>query len=317
MEWMSLLGQADEAVRLVDRAAAWLDWLSGIIWGPFLLIPLLLLTGLYLTIVLRGLQFSKLGGALWWALVKRKEEGAEGDITHYQALATALAATVGTGNIAGVATAIAFGGPGALFWMWMTGLVGMATKYAEAFLGVRFRRPDEKGEMSGGPMFYLTYGIGGGLGQALGLFFAIAAAIAAFGIGNMVQAHSTAEALEGQFGTPVVLSGLVMAIGAGFVIVGGIKWIGQVTALFVPFMVMVYVLGATVVLAWHVTAIPEALALVFRDAFTGTAATGGFLGATVMMAIRWGVARGIFSNESGLGTGGIAAAAGQPSHPAR
>jgi alanine or glycine:cation symporter, AGCS family len=313
---MGCIAQAETA-DLMARVEAWLGWMSGIVWGPYLLIPLLLLTGLYLTILLRGLQFTKLVPALWLALIKRKEAGATGDITHYQALATALAATVGTGNIAGVATAIALGGPGALFWMWMTGLVGMATKYAEAFLGVRFRRTDAKGEQSGGPMFYLTYGIGGNLGRTLGIFFAIAAAIAAFGIGNMAQSNSTAQAMQSEFGVPLWVMGLLMTLGAGVVILGGIKWIGNVTALLVPVMVIFYVVGATVVLIAYAGRIPDALALVFRDAFTGTAATGGFAGAAMLLGVRYGVARGIFSNESGLGTGGIAAAAAQTSHPVR
>jgi alanine or glycine:cation symporter, AGCS family len=291
--------------------------ISDIIWGPVLLIPLLLLTGLYLTIVLRGLQFHKLGFGLWFGLIKRKEVGAEGDITHYQALATALAATIGVGNIAGVATAIGIGGPGALFWMWVTGLVGMATKYSEAFLGVRFRRVDAAGEQSGGPMFYLRDGIGCGLGKVLGLLFAIFAAIAAFGIGNGVQSNTVASSIQEEFGVAPWLTGLVLALLAGVVLLGGIKSIGRVTAGFVPFMAVIYLVGATVVLAVNASEIPSALQLIFTDAFTGTAATGGFAGAALLTVIRMGVARGIFSNESGLGTGGIAAAAAQTSNPLR
>jgi alanine or glycine:cation symporter, AGCS family len=294
-----------------------LDNVSGFVWGPFLLIPLLLLTGLYLTIVLKALQFHKLGYALWMALIKRKEEGAEGDISHYQALAVALAATVGVGNIAGVATAIYLGGPGALLWMWITGLVGMATKYSEAFLGVRFRRVDARGEQSGGPQFYLSAGIPGGLGTFLGVTFAIFGAIAAFGIGNMVQSNTVAASIGAEFGVATWVTGLVLTIGAGIVILGGITWIGRFSAFFVPFMVIIYILGATWVIISNVSALPSALAMVFTDAFTGTAATGGFAGAGLAAAIRFGVARGIFSNESGLGTGGIAAAAAQTSNPVR
>ncbi len=292
-----------------------LELVGRFVWGP--LVPLLLLTGLYLTVLLRGLQFKRLGYALWFALVKRQEPGTEGDISHYQALTTALAATVGVGNIAGVATAIYLGGPGAVLWMWLTGLVGMATKYAEAFLGVRFRQVDAAGEQSGGPQFYLTLGIGGRIGAALGIGFAVAAAIAAFGIGNMVQSNTVADEVSSQFGVAPWITGTVMTIAAGAVILGGIKSIGRFTALFVPFMAVLYMVGAAIVLATHVTAIPEALALIFTDAFTGTAATGGFAGATIAAVIRYGVARGIFSNESGLGTGGIAAAAAQTSHPVR
>ena len=294
-----------------------LEEISSVVWGPFLLIPLLLLTGLYLTVVLKALQFHKLGHALWLALIKRKEEGAEGDISHYQALTTALAATVGVGNIAGVATAIFLGGPGALVWMWITGLVGMATKYCEAFLGVRFRRVDAAGEQSGGPQFYLSAGIPGPLGAFLGIFFAIAAAIAAFGIGNMVQSNTVAAAIGEEFGVPTWGTGLVLTFAAAAVILGGIKWIGRFTAAFVPFMVIIYMIGATIVLAVNVTEIPAAFGLIFGDAFTGTAATGGFAGAGLAAVIRYGVARGIFSNESGLGTGGIAAAAAQTTNPVR
>ena len=294
-----------------------LDRISGIVWGPFLLIPLLLLTGLYLTVLLRGIQFRRLGYALWYGLVRRQEHGADGDITHYQALTTALAATVGVGNIAGVATAIFLGGPGAVFWMWVTGLVGMATKYCEAFLGVRFRRVDAAGEQSGGPQVYLSEAIPGPLGRGLAVAFAIAASIAAFGIGNMVQSNTVAHELHAQFGVPTWGTGLVLTIGAGVVILGGIRSIGRFTAFFVPLMIVLYMLGATWVLVVHVDALPAAFALILTDAFTGTAATGGFAGAGIAAAMRFGVARGIFSNESGLGTGAIAAAAAQTSHPVR
>ena len=294
-----------------------LDSISSFVWGPALLIPLLLLTGLYLTIVLRGLQFNKLCHALWLALVQREERGCDGDISHYQALSVALSATVGVGNIAGVATAIFLGGPGALMWMWVTGLVGMATKYAEAFLGVRFRRVDAVGEQSGGPQFYLSEGIPGPLGSFLAIFFAIAAATAAFGIGNMVQSNTVATSIQAEFGIAVWVTGLVLTAGAAIVILGGIKWIGLFTAFFVPLMIVAYILGATWVIAANIDALPGALATVFTQAFTGTAATGGFAGAGLAAAIRYGVARGIFSNESGLGTGGIAAAAAQTSNPVR
>nr|WP_201760540.1 sodium:alanine symporter family protein [Nonomuraea sp. K271] len=291
--------------------------ISDFVWGPFLLIPLLLLTGLYLTIVLRGLQFHKLFYALWLALIRRKEVSGVGDITHYQALSTALAATVGVGNIAGVATAIHLGGPGAVFWMWVTGLVGMATKYSEAFLGVRFRRTDAKGEQSGGPMFYLTYGVGGRFGAILGVLFAVFGAIAAFGIGNMVQSNSVADAINSQWGVPMWLTGVIITVLAAIVILGGIKSIGAVTSAFVPVMIVFYIIGAMWIIIANVGNLPGALALIFTDAFTGTAATGGFAGAGILLAIRYGVARGIFSNESGLGTGGIAAAAAKTNEPVR
>jgi AGCS family alanine or glycine:cation symporter len=301
-----------------------LGWLQDIIWGPWLLIPLLLGTGLYLTIVLRGVQFTRFGYAFWLALVKRSEPGAVGDISHYQALTVALAATVGVGNIAGVGTAIALGGPGALFWMWITGLVGMATKYAEAFLGVKYRRVDAKGEQSGGPMFYLSEGLKsrfggrvGTLGTVLAIAFAIFGAIAAFGIGNMVQSNSVAAALEDEWDIPTGVTGVVLMVVAGVVILGGIKAIGRFTAAFVPFMAIFYVLAASVLLVLNAGEIPGALGTIFSDAFTGTAAAGGFVGVGFLAALRYGVARGIFSNESGLGTGGIAAAAAKTSSEVR
>ncbi len=292
--------------------------IGNFVWGPYLLIPLLLLTGLYLTIRLRGIQFRKLWHSLYVALIVRREKGAEGDISHFQALMTALAATVGTGNIVGVATAIATGGPGALFWMWMTGLVGMATKFSEALLSVKFRVTDGRGEQCGGPMYYLSNGIRWrGLGKALGWLFALFAVCASFGIGNMVQSNSVAHALNTSFRVPVWVTGLILAVAAGLVILGGIKSIGKFTGVFVPVMIAAYMLGSGLVLILFAGQIPEALGLVFEGAFSGTAAAGGFAGAAVRQAIRFGVARGIFSNESGLGSAGIAAAAAQTEEPVR
>ncbi|NNF27681.1 MAG: sodium:alanine symporter family protein [Gemmatimonadetes bacterium] len=299
-----------------------LGQISSFVWGPLFLVPLLLLTGLYLTIRLKGLQFRELWHSLWLALIVRKEHGAEGDISHFQALMTALAATVGTGNIVGVATAIAAGGPGALFWMWVTGLVGMATKYSEALLSVHFRTVDERGEQIGGPMYYLERGVGGPVGKVLGVAFALFASVAAFGIGNMVQSQAVSDAISNSAQTfgfsihPGVV-GFVVAVLAALVILGGIKSIGKFTGTFVPLMIVLYMGGASVILILNYQGIPDALALVFQSAFSGTAATGGFLGAGVAAAIRFGVARGIFSNESGLGSAGIAAAAAQTREPVR
>lgn len=298
--------------------ASWLETLSAFVWGPFLLVPLLLLTGLFLTIRLRGLQFTKLWGALWLALVVRREKEGEGDVSHFQALMTALAATVGTGNIVGVAGAIAIGGPGALFWMWITGLVGMATKYSEALLSVHYRVTEDRGEMAGGPMYYLSRGLSHrGLGRFLGGSFALFAVFASFGIGNLTQSNSMAESLETAFGVSPWVSGLVIALCAGAVVLGGIRSIGRFTGVFVPVMVFVYMASAAFVLALNAGEIPAAFALIFRDAFTGSAATGGFAGATIALAVQKGVARGIFSNESGLGSAGIAAAAAQTREPVR
>lgn len=280
-------------------------------WGPPMLI-FLVGTGFWLTIALRGLQFRKLLHSLYLALIKRKEDTDEpGDITHFQALMTALSATVGTGNIAGVASAIAVGGPGALFWMWITGLVGMATKYSEAVLAVKYRNVDENGTMSGGPMYYITKGTGW---KWLGGVFAVFAAVAAFGIGNMVQSNSVADAVEATFGIPFYVTGIVLMVATAMVILGGIKNIGKVTGVLVPIMIVFYMCGALIILVLNIGAIPAALALIVKQAFTPTAASGGFLGAGVMLAIRMGVARGVFSNESGLGSAPIAAAAAQTKH---
>ncbi len=284
------------------------------VWGPPMII-LLLGTGLYLTFLLGGIQFRLLGHALWLALIKRREDvPAEGDISHFQALMTALSATVGTGNIAGVATAIAAGGPGALFWMWMTGLVGMATKYAEAVLAVKYRVQDEMGTMSGGPMYYLSRGLGL---PWLGALFAFFAAFAAFGIGNMVQSNSVADALHSAFGVPSGITGAILAVLTALVILGGIRSIARVTEVLVPFMIVLYMVAGTLVLLLHLDRLPAAFSAILRGAFQPTAAVGGFLGATVAQTLRYGVARGIFSNESGLGSSPIAAAAAQTRDPVR
>ncbi|MGX1932113.1 alanine/glycine:cation symporter family protein [Microbacterium resistens] len=294
-----------------------LDFLGGLIWGPFFLIPLLLGTGLYLTIRLGGIQFLRLGSALRLGLFTRKDPGSDGDISQFQALTTALAATVGTGNIVGVATAIGIGGPGALFWMWVTGLLGMASKYSEAFLGVRFRTTDAAGEKSGGPQYYLERGIRGPLGRTLALLFAVFAVFACFGIGNMTQGNSIATNLEASFAVPTWVTGVVLTVFALLVLVGGIKSIGRVTAGFVPIMIIFYVLGALYILIANVGALPGAFAQIFSEAFTGTSAVGGFAGSAIIIAVQFGVARGIFSNESGMGSAAIAAAAAQTSHPVR
>lgn len=300
-----------------------LDTISGYIWGnelfgvTGLIVPLLLGVGIFLTIVLRVFQFRQLGSALHLALIKRREATDEGDISHYRALSTALAGTLGTGNIGGVGAAILIGGPGALFWMWITALFGMATKYSEAVLGVKYRDTDRVGEKAGGPMYYLTRGIGGPVGRTLGVMFAIFAAIAAFGIGNAVQSFETSAAVNQAFGVPLWVTGLVLTIGAGVVILGGIRWIGSFTAYFVPLMAVVYMLAAGLVILVNIDQVPAAIAVIVSNAFTGTAATGGFAGVAFVAVLSSGVARGIFSNESGLGTGGIAAAAAQTTSPVR
>lgn len=286
------------------------------VWGPVMLL-LLVGTGVWLTIILRGIQFRKLGFSLYLAFIRRKDNSDEpGDISHFQALMTALSATVGTGNIAGVATAIAAGGPGALFWMWLTGLVGMATKYAEAVLAVKYREVDEDGAMSGGPMYYISKGVGiKWLGKLLGTLFAIFAAVAAFGIGNMVQSNSIADAVEATFSIPVYVTGIILMVSTAVVILGGIQSIGRVTGILVPIMITFYMGGGLFIIFKNLADVPEAFIFIIQQAFTPTAATGGFAGSAVMLTIRMGVARGVFSNESGLGSSPIAAAAAQTKHP--
>jgi AGCS family alanine or glycine:cation symporter len=283
--------------------------LSGIVWGPPLLI-LLVGTGIYLTFRLSFLQFSTLPYALKLAFSKKQDQKSEGDISHFQALMTALAATVGTGNIAGVATAVVLGGPGAVFWMWITALFGMVTKYAEAILAVKYRVQNENGEMSGGPMYYIEKGLGW---KWLGILFAIFGAFAAFGIGNMVQSNSVAAAASSTFGIDPWITGVILTVFTAIVILGGIKSIGKVTAYLVPFMAFFYVLGGLVIIILNFELVPAAVSLIFTDAFTGNAVAGGMIGAV----IRYGVARGVFSNEAGLGSAPIAAAAAKTDYPGR
>jgi len=294
----------------MDSIEALISTLSGWVWGPPML-TLLVGTGLYLTVLLKGVQFRAL--PLAFRLVLHKDHGQEGDISHFAALMTALAATVGIGNIVGVATAITLGGPGAIFWMWMTGLVGMATKYSEAVLAVKYREKGEHG-MRGGPMYYLAKGAGL---PWLGWLFAVFAALATFGIGNMTQAHATADIFEATFHVAPWVTGLVLLVLTALVIVGGIKSIGKFTSFLVPFMIIGYVGSGLVVLGLNATEIPHAFGLIFGHAFSPAAAGGGFAGATVAAAMRFGIARGVFSNESGLGSAPIAAAAARTSDPVK
>lgn len=284
--------------------------LSGWVWGPPML-TLLVGTGLYLTVLLKGLQFRVL--PLAFRLVFHKDHGHAGDISHFAALMTALAATVGIGNIVGVATAITLGGPGAVFWMWMTGLVGMVTKYSEAVLAVKYREKGEHG-MRGGPMYYLAKGAGM---PWLGWLFALFTALATFGIGNMTQANATAKIFEATFHIEPWVTGVVLMVLTALVILGGIRSIGKFTSFLVPFMIVGYVGSALVVLALNITEIPHAFGLIFGHAFSPASATGGFAGATVAAAMRFGIARGVFSNESGLGSAPIAAAAARTNDPVK
>ena len=290
---------------------------NSIVWG----VPMLILIGATGVFLMAGLLFMplrKLFHAFGLLLVPSRL--GEGDIAPRKALATAMAATVGTGNIAGVATAIFLGGPGALFYMWVIALIGMATKYAEAVAAVSFREVDHRGMHVGGPMYYLRDGVGEkfpALGKVLAVAFALFASIAAFGIGNGVQSNSVAQALDSSFGVDPLVTGIIMMVIVGAVLIGGIKRIADVAGALVPLMILLYVGTALVVLAINYAAIPEAFGLIFQYAFEPVAAAGGFAGATVAAAIRFGVARGVFSNEAGLGSAAIAHAAAQTDNPVR
>ena len=284
---------------------------ASLMWGPWLLI-LLLGTGCWLTFSLKGIQVRQIFYSL--RLTFSKEREGEGDISHFGALMTALAATVGTGNIAGVSIAVALGGPGAIFWMWLTGLVGMATKYSEGFLAVKYRQVNLKGEISGGPMYYLEKGLGQ---KWLAICFAFFGAMAAFGIGNMVQANTTAQALSRFLGINTFFVGGVMMLLTAMVIIGGIKRIADTASYLVPIMVVIYFLGALVIILNNLEHLGAGIAMILQDAFTGTAATGGFAGASLANTIRYGVARGLFSNESGMGSAPIAAAAAKTNQPSK
>jgi AGCS family alanine or glycine:cation symporter len=299
---------------VTEAITAFIEWINGLVWGVPMLV-LILGTGLYLQGRLVFMPVRRLGYGfrmLW----QGRTSSEEGDISPFQALMTALSATIGTGNIAGVATAIFFGGPGALFWMWMTALVGMATKYSEAVCAVQYRQLDEQRLHVGGPMYYIRYGLGRRWAW-LAVAFAVFGTVAGFGIGNTVQSHSVADVLSSEFSIPPLATGLVMAALAAAVLIGGIRRIGTVAGRLVPVMAIAYVASGLVILAANLPAIPGALALVFQHAFTPVAATGGFAGAAVAAAIQFGVARGVFSNEAGLGSAPIAHAAARTSSPVR
>lgn len=291
------------------------SFINNIVWGPPSLI-LIVGTGLFLSLKTGFFSITKLGYILKNTFLKMfsKEQKGEGEVTAFQAVATALAATVGTGNIAGVATAIASGGPGAVFWMWLAAIFGMTTKFAEVVLAVNFREKTEDGRFVGGPMYYIKNGLGWGW---LATIFAIFGALAAFGIGNMTQSNSIALALEKSFSVPPIASGVFFAVITALVIVGGIKRIGAFTEKLVPFMAAIYIVGGLYIILRNVSVIPTAFATIFSNAFTGRAAVGGFAGATVARSIRFGVARGVFTNEAGLGSAPIAHAAATTDHPVR
>lgn len=284
--------------------------IDSFIWGLPLII-LLFGTHLYLTIRLRFPQ-RYIFKAIKLSVTRDKD--AEGDVSQFGALTTALAATIGTGNIVGVATAVAIGGPGAVLWLWLTGVFGISTKYAEALLAVKYRIKTPSGQMAGGPMYVLEHGL---KAKWLGVVFAALTAVAAFGIGCMVQANSISSLASSTFHIPTWAIGLVLALLTAVVILGGIRSIARVCEILVPFMAIFYVLGCIIILAMHYETLPATIRLIIDSAFNGHAALGGFTGATMLMALRYGVARGLFSNESGLGSAPIVAAAAQTRNPVR
>jgi len=301
---------------MIESMLAFNAQINALVWG-FPMIVLLVGVGIFITIRTRFIQFSKFGVMCRETFGKIFYRGprAEGDITPFQAVSVAMGGTVGVGNIAGVATAIALGGPGAIFWMFMSGVIGMATKFAEVVLGVHFRVRDPEGPMMGGAMTYITRGMGKQW-KWMAMLFCIFGALAAFGIGNMVQSHEVAAGAE-QLGIPRWVSGLVLVVAVGLVTLGGIQRIAQVAMIFVPFMCGLYMLGGLAVIAVNIAKLPAVIALIIKSAFTPVAATGGFAGVGVMMAIRYGIARGVFSNEAGLGSAPMAHATAKTDHPVR
>ena len=290
-----------------------LNQIDSFVWGPPLLV-LLVGTGIWLTIRLKLLQVFKLGSAL--KLIFCAKNDGHGDVNSFRALCTALAATVGTGNIVGVATAIKAGGPGALFWMWMAAFFGMATKYAECLLAVKYRTVDANGNISGGPMYYIENGLGKKFKPLAVLFAVFGVLCAYFGIGTFAQVNSIVEITQISAGIPIVYTGIALTVLVAVVTIGGLKSIANVAGKIVPFMAFLYFLTTVGILITFSDQVPAAIALVMESAFSPTAATGGFLGASVMFAMRNGVARGVFSNESGLGSAPIVAAAAKTKWPA-
>ncbi|MEX2516452.1 MAG: sodium:alanine symporter family protein [Gammaproteobacteria bacterium] len=297
----------------MEQIESLLGDISGFIWGLPMLI-MLFGVGLYLTFGMHAMPWRKVGAAVRYLWQGRASDGKEGDISPFQALMTALSGAIGTGNIAGVATAIYLGGPGAVFWMWMTALVGMATSFTEGYLAVQYRERDALGNYVGGPMYYIKNGLGKRWLWLAGTF-AFLGTFAAFGIGNMVQAHSVSDVMQSTFNIPGWVTGAVLVLVTGAVILGGIKRIAEVAGKLVPLMAFFYIAGALWLIGRHFDAVPAALMLIVTDAFTGTAAAGGFAGAAAWAAIRYGVARGAFSNEAGMGSTPIAHAAARTNDP--
>ena len=304
----------------MEALQSFLDTVGGVVWGPFVLLPLLVGTGIFLMFLLKFMPVFRIPLAmriLWKG--RSAEEGHEGELTPFNALMTSLAACVGTGNIVGVATAIYFGGPGAVFWMWMTAFFGMATKFCETVLAVKYREVTPAGDYVGGPMYYIKNGLGNNW-KWMAFLFAVFGAVASFGIGNMTQANAITSNVNQLLGNPswgpYAIAGLLLVVCA-LVMLGGVKRIGDVAGTMVPVMAAFYILAGIVIMVLHADKVGPAFMSIFTDAFTGTAATGGFVGSTFMLAMRFGVARGLFSNEAGLGSAPIAHATAITDSPVR
>ena len=294
-----------------------LNDVNNFVWGPIML-ALLVGTGVFLTVRLKFLPWRNLMYAI--RMIFEKKDQHEGDISPFQSLMTALSATVGTGNIVGVATAMVLGGPGALVWMWVSALFGLSTKYGESVLAVKYRETNSVGEMSGGPMYAMKNGIGGAFGSVMATLFALFAVFSSFGIGNMTQANSIASAIQASFGVSTTTTGAVITVLSLLILVRGIRSIGAVSSVIVPLMAALYFIAAIVAILTNISAIPAGVAEIFRMAFSMDAVTGGVGGsivASMLTAMRWGVARGVFSNEAGMGSAPIAAAAARTDHPSR
>ncbi len=308
---------SDTIIIFIDFLVKLNNRLNTIVWGPVMVV-FILSVGMYITIGIRFLQIKNLYRVFKETLFrpfKKSSENAAGDITPWQALNVALGGTVGVGNIAGVATAISLGGPGAIFWLWISGLVGMATKFAEVVLGIKFRVREKDGPMVGGPMMYIKNGLPKRL-HFLAYIFASFGMIAALGIGNMVQANSVASGAA-KFGIPFYYTGIFLVLLVGIVTIGGIKRIAEVATICVPFMCSLYFISAIVVIISHIKFLPSCFVLIVKKAFSSQAAIGGFAGATVFNAIKYGIARGVFSNEAGLGSASIAHSTAITDHPVK
>jgi len=302
----------------VDFIADIINGMAGYVWGwpevfPAMIV-LLVGTGLFITFRLNWIQLRRLKHAIDITRGKYDDPSHEGDISHFQALSTALSATIGIGNIAGVATAIHYGGPGALFWMWVTGILGTSLKYAECTLSMKYRKINQDGSASGGPMYYMEKALGW---KWLGIVFAVAASICALATGNAIQAFTVADQLNSDFAIPAGMTGLVIALLVGMVIIGGVKRIGRVTAFLSPFMTVVYLLGTICILLLNLDKVPGAFTDIFNMAFTPPGAIGGFAGSGFMYTLIWGIKRGLFSNEAGQGSAPIAHAAAKTDEPVR